>query len=115
MLVRAPVWMTWRGLNSTGCALKQGAVPAQFVLLSPAASFHPGFVPRSSLIATYGSRVMDKASNVLAQLSGSTFLSDAGLETALVFLEGLHLPCFAVERQVGLIFDTPTWGCSIAP
>ena len=62
------------------------------------------------------------------------FLADGGLETALVFLEGLDLPCFAafpllgseegrtrleryfepyirtaVERDVGFILDTPTW------
>jgi homocysteine S-methyltransferase len=62
------------------------------------------------------------------------FLTDGGLETALVFLEGVDLPCFAafpllrsaegrgkletyfapfvrtaVERDVGFILDTPTW------
>ncbi|WP_114945052.1 homocysteine S-methyltransferase family protein [Microvirga calopogonii] len=62
------------------------------------------------------------------------FLTDGGLETTLVFLEGLDLPCFAafpllrseegrarleryfepyirtaVERDVGFILDTPTW------
>ncbi|MBL0402822.1 homocysteine S-methyltransferase family protein [Microvirga aerilata] len=67
--------------------------------------------------------------------SGETiFLTDGGLETTLVFLEGLDLPCFAafpllrseegrealeryfqpyirtaVERDVGFILDTPTW------
>jgi S-methylmethionine-dependent homocysteine/selenocysteine methylase len=70
----------------------------------------------------------------LPQLTGGDFLSDGGLETALVFLEGLDLPCFAAfplamdeagrrrlstyfapyldmarERGVGFILDTPTW------
>jgi S-methylmethionine-dependent homocysteine/selenocysteine methylase len=65
---------------------------------------------------------------------GAVFLTDGGLETTLVFLEGLDLPCFAafpllrseegrrrlenyftpyirtaVERDVGFILDTPTW------
>jgi len=65
---------------------------------------------------------------------GATFLADGGLETALVFLEGVDLPCFAAfplllsesgrrqlehyfepylrtarERHVGFILDTPTW------
>jgi homocysteine S-methyltransferase len=65
---------------------------------------------------------------------GAVFLTDGGLETTLVFLEGLELPCFAafplllsedgrrrlesyfvpyirtaVERDVGFILDTPTW------
>jgi S-methylmethionine-dependent homocysteine/selenocysteine methylase len=65
---------------------------------------------------------------------GATFLTDGGLETTLVFLEGVDLPCFAAfplllsesglrqleryfepylgtarERQVGFILDTPTW------
>ncbi len=62
------------------------------------------------------------------------FLTDGGLETTLVFLDGIDLPCFAafpllrseegrerlesyfkpyirtaVERDVGFILDTPTW------
>jgi len=62
------------------------------------------------------------------------FLTDGGLETTLVFLDGVDLPCFAafpllrseegrarlesyfrpyirtaVERDVGFILDTPTW------
>jgi S-methylmethionine-dependent homocysteine/selenocysteine methylase len=65
---------------------------------------------------------------------GAVFLTDGGLETTLVFLEGIDLPCFAAfplllseigrrqleryfepylrtarERQVGFILDTPTW------
>ncbi|MBM6581011.1 homocysteine S-methyltransferase family protein [Microvirga sp. BT689] len=64
----------------------------------------------------------------------TVFLTDGGLETTLVFLEGVDLPCFAafpllrsgegraklenyfapfirtaVERDVGFILDTPTW------
>ncbi|WP_201829458.1 homocysteine S-methyltransferase family protein [Microvirga zambiensis] len=62
------------------------------------------------------------------------FLTDGGLETTLVFLDGVDLPCFAafpllqseegrirlenyfrpyirtaIERDVGFILDTPTW------
>jgi homocysteine S-methyltransferase len=66
--------------------------------------------------------------------SDAVFLTDGGLETTLVFLDGVDLPCFAafpllrsaegrerleryfepyirtaVERDVGFILDTPTW------
>jgi len=72
--------------------------------------------------------------HALPQLSGSVFLSDGGIETTLVFMERVDLPCFAafplmlheegrdtlrryfepylriaVERKVGFILDTPTW------
>ncbi|HSO48044.1 MAG TPA: homocysteine S-methyltransferase family protein, partial [Rhizobiaceae bacterium] len=33
--------------------------------------------------------------NALPQLSGTKFLTDSGLETTLVFHDGLELPCFA--------------------
>ena len=70
----------------------------------------------------------------LPQLGGGMFLADGGLETTLVFLDGVDLPCFAafplVEREDGramlrayfepylaiarehghgFILDTPTW------
>jgi homocysteine S-methyltransferase len=70
----------------------------------------------------------------LPQLDGGMFLADGGLETTLVFLNGVDLPCFAafplVEREDGramlrgyfepylaiarehghgFILDTPTW------
>lgn len=70
----------------------------------------------------------------LPQLSGRPFLSDGGLETTLVFLEGTELPCFADfpllcseegrsqllrvfepylalarRYRAGMILDTPTW------
>ena len=70
----------------------------------------------------------------LPQLSGRPFLTDGGLETTLVFLEGLELPCFAAfpllsskegrnrllrffdpyialarRYRTGMILDTPTW------
>jgi homocysteine S-methyltransferase len=72
--------------------------------------------------------------HALPQLGGEIFLTDGGLETTLVFLEGVNLPCFvafplvndpagrerlkryflpyittARERGVGFILDTPTW------
>lgn len=44
--------------------------------------------------------------NNLPQLSGANLLTDSGLETTLIFLEGLDLPCFAayplLEDAVGL-------------
>ena len=70
----------------------------------------------------------------LPQLDGSIFLMDGGLETTLIFLEGVELPLFAafpllldaagrcrldsyfkpfirtaLERKVGFVLDTPTW------
>lgn len=70
----------------------------------------------------------------LPQLSGGDFLTDGGLETALVFHHGIDLPCFAAfplvmsedgremlrtyfepyletarERSTGFILDTVTW------
>lgn len=70
----------------------------------------------------------------LPQLDGSVFLTDGGLETWLVFLEGVDLPAFAAfpllagqdgrdriarymasflktaaERGVGFVLCTPTW------
>jgi homocysteine S-methyltransferase len=75
--------------------------------------------------------------HALPQLSGQTMLTDSGLETTLIFLDGLDLPCFAsfallrseegkvrlrayfdrhaeiaVSRKVGFIADTPTWRAS---
>jgi S-methylmethionine-dependent homocysteine/selenocysteine methylase len=71
---------------------------------------------------------------VFPSQNGAVFLTDGGLETTLVFHEGLDLPCFAAfplllsgsgrqqleryfepylrtarERRVGFILDTPTW------
>jgi homocysteine S-methyltransferase len=73
-------------------------------------------------------------SRVLPQLDGSVFLMDGGLETTLIFLEGVDLPCFAafpllldtagcqklrgyfepfiktaMKYKAGFILDTPTW------
>jgi homocysteine S-methyltransferase len=70
----------------------------------------------------------------LPQLRGSLFLTDGGLETTLIFHEGLSLPYFAAfsllstregtqvlrryferyariarEQEVGLVLETPTW------
>ncbi len=38
---------------------------------------------------------MARYRNALPQLDGSMFLTDGGLETVLVFREGIELPCFA--------------------
>lgn len=38
---------------------------------------------------------MAKYRNALPQLGDRPFLTDGGLETTLVFLNGLDLPCFA--------------------
>ena len=70
----------------------------------------------------------------LPQLSGETFLTDGGMETTLVFDDGIELPHFAsfvllddesgvealrayytsyvaiaAEHGVGIVLDTPTW------
>jgi homocysteine S-methyltransferase len=75
--------------------------------------------------------------NALPQLRGQRMLTDSGLETTLIFHEGLDLPFFAsfqllgdeagratlrryfdrhaelaVSRGVGFIADTPTWRAS---
>jgi homocysteine S-methyltransferase len=75
--------------------------------------------------------------NALPQLDGSPFLADGGLETTLVFHDGIDLPCFAAftllgdeqgraalrryfepylrlaaDRQVSFILDTATWRAS---
>lgn len=72
--------------------------------------------------------------NALPQLNGSYFLSDGGMETALIFLQGQELPQFASfvllensagrqeliryyetflpiarENRLGFVLDTPTW------
>ena len=73
----------------------------------------------------------------LPQLEGSLFLTDGGIETTLIFHEGLDLPAFAAfdllkddagtaalrryfepyaelarERGVGLVLESPTWRAS---
>lgn len=80
---------------------------------------------------------MAKYRHNLPQLSGEKFLTDGGLETTLLFHEGIDLPCFAAfdllrtkegreklkdyyrryariaaERKVGFILDSPTWRAS---
>jgi homocysteine S-methyltransferase len=70
----------------------------------------------------------------LPQLRGGLFLTDGGLETTLIFHEGVSLPCFAAfgllstldgtqvlrcyferyakiarAQEVGLVLETPTW------
>jgi S-methylmethionine-dependent homocysteine/selenocysteine methylase len=70
----------------------------------------------------------------LPQIGGDTFLTDGGMETTLIFHQGLDLPSFAAfvllddeqgrealrsyyrpyveiarERGVGIVLDTPTW------
>ncbi len=77
---------------------------------------------------------MARYRHALPQLDGAIFLTDGGMETHLVFQEGMELPCFAsfpllateegrehmaryfapylgiaAERGVGFILDTPTW------
>jgi S-methylmethionine-dependent homocysteine/selenocysteine methylase len=73
-------------------------------------------------------------SSPLPQLDGSTFITDGGMETTLIFQEGLELPEFAAfvllddedglaslrsyyaayvaiakRHGVGIVLDTPTW------
>jgi len=74
------------------------------------------------------------AARALPQLAGGLFLTDAGLETELVFIDGVDLPCFAAfplaatpegrarleryykgfldlaaETDAGIVLETPTW------
>ncbi|MBX5461390.1 MAG: homocysteine S-methyltransferase family protein [Steroidobacteraceae bacterium] len=77
---------------------------------------------------------MSKYRYRLPQLNSRLFLTDGGLETTLVFHEGIDLPCFAAfdllktregtetlrkyfhayvdvarRKQVGIVLETPTW------
>ena len=77
---------------------------------------------------------MAKYRHALPQLGGGIFLSDGGLETTLVFHDGIELPCFAAfalmdskegrarlrsyyqlyasmarAHAAGFVFETPTW------
>lgn len=77
---------------------------------------------------------MARRRDQLPQLSGDTFITDGGMETTLVFDDGIDLPHFAsfplldhesgiealrayytsyvaiaAERAVGIVLDTPTW------
>lgn len=77
---------------------------------------------------------MSKYRNNLPQLQNSLFLTDGGLETTLVFHDGLDLPCFAAfdllrdktgfdrlrdyfaryakiarDRGTGMVLEAPTW------
>ncbi|HEX2555643.1 MAG TPA: homocysteine S-methyltransferase family protein [Microvirga sp.] len=77
---------------------------------------------------------MTRYRHALPQLSRGPFITDGGLETTLVFLEGIDLPCFAAfplvlteegrgqltryfapylaeaaRRGAGIVLDTPTW------
>src|SRR6476619_8502369 len=77
---------------------------------------------------------MSKYRNRLPQLGDDLFLTDGGLETTLIFHDGLSLPCFAAfdllrdeagtavlrryferyagiarEQERGLVLETPTW------
>ena len=77
---------------------------------------------------------MPRHRHALPQLDGTVFLADGGLETCLMFMENLDLPCFAsfplvadeagrghLERYfepylrtagdhgAGFVLDTPTW------
>jgi S-methylmethionine-dependent homocysteine/selenocysteine methylase len=86
--------------------------------------FHPG-----KEVMTYRDR--------LPQLDGNVFLTDAGIETVLIFHEGLELPLFAAfdllkdergterlrsyyapylalarERGLGFVLESPTWRAS---
>lgn len=80
---------------------------------------------------------MTPASDRLPQLNGGLFLTDGGIETTLIFLEGIELPHFAAfdllreesgrlalrryfashaaiarDRGLGFILESPTWRAS---
>src|SRR5258706_9987117 len=82
--------------------------------------------------------VLEMAYSTLPQLNGGLFLSDGGMETTLIYLEGLDLPQFAAftllldpagrrrlanyyrpylelaaaTPSAGFILETPTWRAS---
>ena len=81
---------------------------------------------------------MAKYRNQLPQLDGSTYLTDGGMETVLVYIDGIELREFAafellndqrgtgrlydylarhakiaVEHKTGFILDSPTWRASV--
>jgi hypothetical protein len=45
---------------------------------------------------------MSQYRNALPQLTGGLFLTDGGIETTLIFHEGLELPDFAAFRLLSL-------------
>ena len=80
---------------------------------------------------------MNHPNNPLPQIGEKVFLTDGGLETVMIFHEGLELPCFAafdllkdlsgvntlrkyyrpfinsaIDGRMGFILDTPTWRAS---
>src|SRR5690606_28706777 len=89
------------------------------------------------MIMAHNEVTMNLSPNALPQLDGGLFLTDGGIETTLIFHEGLDLPYFAAfhlmktqegraalaryfERYVtiartdgmGFIFESPTWRAS---
>ncbi len=80
---------------------------------------------------------MTNSQNTLPQLNGTMLLTDSGLETTLIFHDGIDLPCFAAyplmntpdgravlhdyyarhlaiasERKAGFLLESPTWRAS---
>lgn len=80
---------------------------------------------------------MSKYRNLLPQLGNQFFMTDGGLETTLVFHQGMDLPCFAAfdllkdeagietlrdyfagyitiarQRKLGVVLEAPTWRAS---
>jgi S-methylmethionine-dependent homocysteine/selenocysteine methylase len=80
---------------------------------------------------------MAKYRTQLPQLTGSVFLTDGGIETSLIFLDGIELPYFAAfdllkseegrsalrnyyspyarlakDRRLGFVLESPTWRAS---
>jgi len=80
---------------------------------------------------------MSKYRNFLPQRGGKLFLTDGGIETSLIYLEGLDLPCFAAfallkdaagetvlrnyyqpyiqiarQHELGFVLESPTWRAS---
>lgn len=82
--------------------------------------------------------IQELSARALPQLSGGVFLTDAGLETEMIFLRGFDLPCFAsfvllehadgraqlrdyfqgfldlaADQGTGLVLEAPTWRASV--
>lgn len=102
--------------------------------MRPPPTYRPGVNLRMLCpAALYENRVVKYRAR-LPQLSGDPFITDGGMETTLIFHQGIDLPSFAAfdllkdaagtealrtyfepyvaiarEHRVGLVLDTPTW------
>src|SRR5688500_3747679 len=63
--------------------------------VSPTPFPNSGSKPFRLISGKFGRDQMAKYRTKLPQLTGSVFLTDGGIETSLIFLDGIELPYFA--------------------